>query len=103
MKEQTSSVELSWAGHGKTNLFEKQHPPGGRAHAQRTLQCLFCKHMVLLGCLVAESPEIMAQEACTEVLWQKSLAHGASLPPGGPTVVLLSKRMVFGAGSWAIP
>lgn len=38
--EQTRSAELSRAGDGKTSLFEKQHSPGGRACAQRTLQRL---------------------------------------------------------------
>lgn len=53
--EQTSSSELTHTGDGKTSLFEKQHPPGGRACAQRTLQRLFCKAMVFPKCLVAKS------------------------------------------------
>lgn len=38
--EQTSSADLSHPGDGKTSLFEKQHPPGSRACAQRTLEHL---------------------------------------------------------------
>lgn len=40
---------------------------------------------------------------CTGLLRQESLAHGADLPPYGPTMVLLSKRTLFGAGRCAIP
>lgn len=100
--EQTSSSELTHTGDGKTSLFEKQHPPGGRACAQRTLQRLFCKAMVFPKCLVAKSPEITAQEPCAQSRsvkepgpWCKALSV--------PTLGLLSKRMLFGAGSWARP
>lgn len=100
--EQTSFAELTHTGDGKTSLFEKQHPPGGRACAQRTLQCLFCKGIVFPKCLVAKSPEITAQEPCAQSYSVEEPGPWCKAP-SGPTMGLLSERMLFGAGSWTMP